>query len=227
MIIGALLAVSAAWKLRRLDDRAFDRLVAGLGIFLAVTEIFKQICLFRAAGGHYDWWYFPFQLCSMPMYMCLACTFSHSGRVRRLLCTFMHNFSLLGALAVIFDTSGLYHESLLLTAHSFLWHILIIFLGALIGFSGRMDVSWKGYRDSALLFLALCAAATGINVWAHPFGDINMFYITPYSPSNQVVFRGIARCLGTIPTDLIYVGCIASGAAAMHAGERRYVGKAE
>ena len=71
MIIGALLAVSAAWKLRRLDDRAFDRLVAGLGIFLAVTEIFKQICLFRAAGGHYDWWYFPFQLCSMPMYMCL------------------------------------------------------------------------------------------------------------------------------------------------------------
>ncbi len=145
MIIGALLAVSAAWKLRRLDDRAFDRLVAGVGIFLAVTEIFKQICLFRAAGGHYDWWYFPFQLCSMPMYMCLACTFSHSGRVRRLLCTFMHNFSLLGALAVIFDTSGLYHESLLLTAHSFLWHILIIFLGALIGFSGRMDVSWKGY----------------------------------------------------------------------------------
>lgn len=217
-----LLALLLAWRLRRMGDRAFTWLMGFIGLLFASTEILKQLYLYQAGGGRYNWWYFPFQLCSIPMYLCLLYPLCRRGRGRRLLCTFMYNFNLLGAIAVFFDTSGLYHDSLLLTIHSFGWHILIIFLGSLILFSRRTDVSWAGYGKSLALFLALCLMATGFNILFHPFGDIDMFYITPYYPSIQIIFHSIALRLGTIPGDLIYVGAIAAGAALFHLAARRW-----
>lgn len=42
------------------------------GILMAASEIWKQLTLtFLINHGAYDWWYFPFQLCSIPMYICL------------------------------------------------------------------------------------------------------------------------------------------------------------
>ena len=37
------------------------------------SEIWKQFTLtFAIGGGSYIWWYFPFQLCSIPMYILLV-----------------------------------------------------------------------------------------------------------------------------------------------------------
>ena len=42
------------------------------GIFLSLGEIYKQLFLYVVVNqGRFDWWYFPFQLCSTPMY-CLS-----------------------------------------------------------------------------------------------------------------------------------------------------------
>ena len=42
------------------------------GLVLAVSELYKQSFLyFIVSQGRYNWWYFPFQLCSVPMYLCL------------------------------------------------------------------------------------------------------------------------------------------------------------
>lgn len=40
------------------------------GIILAFGELYKQLFLYVIVNhGKYDWWYFPFQLCSTPMYL--------------------------------------------------------------------------------------------------------------------------------------------------------------
>ena len=42
------------------------------GIIMLVSEIWKQYTLTFVLGqGHYNLWYLPFQLCSIPMYVCL------------------------------------------------------------------------------------------------------------------------------------------------------------
>ena len=49
------------------------------GVILALMELYKQAFLyFIEFDGRYDWWYFPFQLCSIPMYLCLAVPFLRS-----------------------------------------------------------------------------------------------------------------------------------------------------
>ena len=44
----------------------------GCGLVLALGELYKQLFLYQIVNqGRYDWWYFPMQLCSTPMYLSL------------------------------------------------------------------------------------------------------------------------------------------------------------
>ena len=44
------------------------------GVVLLVMEVMKQVFIFSVLnqGRYYNWWYVPFQLCSVPMYLCLC-----------------------------------------------------------------------------------------------------------------------------------------------------------
>lgn len=64
------------------------------GILMAASEIWKQLTLtFLINHGAYDWWYFPFQLCSIPMYICLILPVISSQkypRLHQILLTFLN-----------------------------------------------------------------------------------------------------------------------------------------
>ena len=67
-----LLAVFCALRAKRLSAAGRLRLISMCGWGLVVLEAYKQLFLFFVVNGrHYDWWFFPFQLCSVPMYMCI------------------------------------------------------------------------------------------------------------------------------------------------------------
>ena len=98
-----------------------------------LSEIWKQYCItFIINEHHYDWWYFPFQLCSIPMYVCLLLPFVRE-KARDILLTFLKTFGLMGGIFTFFDTSGLHYPYAPLTAHSYLWHVLLIILGIVSG----------------------------------------------------------------------------------------------
>lgn len=74
--IGVCLAVGLAWSLRRLPERSLFLLIGGIGFFLAAAEILKQCFLYEIVYHQRNsWWYFPFQLCSLPLYFCPAIPF--------------------------------------------------------------------------------------------------------------------------------------------------------
>lgn len=71
-LFGLSAAFTLAWLCRRLPQAYRVRLLFFLGILLALSECYKQMFLYYIVNGRkYDWWYFPFQLCSIPMYLCL------------------------------------------------------------------------------------------------------------------------------------------------------------
>ena len=117
MLIGILLAAFAAWKLRTRSEAFRLHLLFACGVFLAFSEVYKQLFLYYIENNrHYDWWYFPFQLCSLPMYLCLLLPFV-PHKYQRIFCTFMYNYNLLGAVMVFVDPSGLMHPYWTLTLH--------------------------------------------------------------------------------------------------------------
>ncbi len=187
------------------------------GLVMLFSEIWKQYCLtFLVSNGTYIWWYFPFQLCSIPMYICLLLPWDACSKIRSILLTFLMDFGLLGGVFTFFDTSGMHYSYQPLTIHSFAWHILLIMIGIYTGFAGKSDYSWKGFGKCTCLFLSCCLIATLFNLAFHPYGKINMFYISPYYPMGQVVFRDIAGILGNNVGIALYILSIIVGAGLLH-----------
>lgn len=187
------------------------------GLIMAVSEIWKQYCLtFLIGQGTYNWWYFPFQLCSIPMYLCLLLPWIRSERLRRIFLAFLMDYGLLGGIFAFFDTSGMHYSYLPLTIHSFAWHILLIVLGIAAGLSQYADYSCHGYLGSACCYLFCCLLATLLNVSFHTLGTINMFYISPFLPMTQRFFKDIAKNLENPAGILLYILASMLGAGIFH-----------
>lgn len=107
-----------------------DRLFLLCGVLMLCSEIWKQLVLTFALGnGIYDWWYVPFQLCSVPMYVLLAYPWLRREGIRRTLLAFLMSYCLMSGIIVFADTSGLQYPIPELTAHSYVWHLLLILIG--------------------------------------------------------------------------------------------------
>ena len=179
------------------------------GICLFLSEIFKQLLLtFVVNGGNYYWWYLPFQLCSIPMYLMLLLPFVPL-KIQESFLVFLSTFGLLGGIAAFADTSGLHYPLALLTVHSYLWHFVLILIGLYAGFTlfkqrvFRLRVPAFGITE--LLYLACCTIAEWINLTFDSFGTINMFYINPDYSMQQIVFREIADTAGNLTAILLYI----------------------
>ena len=200
------------------------------GILMLCSEVWKQFTLtFVIGGGRYNWWYFPFQLCSIPMYILLAYPWLRRSNTRRTLLTFLMCYCLLGGVAVFADTSGLHYPLRALTIHSYLWHILLIILGVTAGitylrllrankkkalFSRSLKTAFplRPFLYSSLLYLACCLIAELLNLSLDRFGTINMFYINPDYQMQQVVFRDLLPILGNTGVILFYIASTILGA---------------
>lgn len=209
----------AAWLARKICQRTNSQRLPGIlflcGALLAVSEVYKQLFLYIVVNeGHYDWWYFPFQLCSLPMYLCLLLPLLRRPWQRDVVYTFLRDFALLGGIMALAEPSGLMHPYWTLTLHGLLWHLALIFISLLISFGRLGSASLQGYLHSLLLLAFFCGIATLINIKTH--GAADMFYISPYYPVSQVVFHQFSLQCGIAAGIVVYLGSICFGGFICH-----------
>ncbi|MCR5372497.1 MAG: YwaF family protein [Solobacterium sp.] len=175
------------------------------GLFLLCMEGVKQFYLFFIVNQaqYFNWWYFPFQLCSMPMYLCIGLKYAseeRKGPIR----TFLYTYGLIGALAALAWPEDILMGSMFLKVHGFLWHGLMV--GIAMVCAERKEDS---FCRTVQFFLFLCVCAEIINTAGtalRTHGSLpDMFYISPYTAAGQPVFRTIARYTGRIPEIGIYL----------------------
>ena len=209
-LAGILLFNAGAYSgLRKLDDRRLIRLLHALGGLMILAEIWKQwYCYHHVFGETVSLWFFPWQLCSMAMYCSFLLPFLKEKHQNTVL-VFLASFSFFAAVMALLVPSDMLRPQIPLACHGFIYHCLMITesLGAVIILRRRGQ---SRFAPAALLFFLMAAAAEGINIAGHLIlKDIhiepNMFYITPYYASTQVVFNQIANTLGILPEILIYL----------------------
>ena len=212
LIGGLSVCLLAAILLRRVGNKTNNILLFSVGAFLLVSEIYKQLFYtFYIGQGTYQWWIFPFQLCSVPMYLCLILPFIKSEKFRRPLYTFLATFNLLGGFIAMFEPSGLSHEYVTLTLHAFIWHLLLVFVGFYLIASDRAARSFKEYLPSVGVFFGLCTLAQIFNVIFRE-KDFKMFYISPFHPTPLVVFKQIEQATTWWVNMIVYLFALCLGA---------------
>ena len=212
--IGIAICVFLAYKLRNLSERGHKTVLGCVGAVLILTEIYKQLFYcFYMSNNSYVWWIFPFQLCSVPMYLCIIAIFLKTGPFRNGIYGFMTTYNLLGGLMAFIEPSGITHSYWTLTLHAYIWHMLLIFIGIYLIVSGHFAKTRKDYCHATLTFLALCAVAFSINLIFRDVsgGSINMFFVGP-SNSSLAVFKDISKRFGWYVSTALYIPTVMLGA---------------
>ncbi len=207
VLIGIVLCALLAWRLRKLKDKGNAILLVSIGVFLVICEIYKQLFYFYYIGqGSYQWWIFPFQMCSVPMYLCILAPLLKKGKLQNGMYHFMMIYNLLGGVMAMIEPSGLMHEYWTLTLHAFIWHTILVFVGLYLGFSDRTTVRKSDFKLATYTLLGLCGIAFCINLlcWDAANGDINMFFVGPAN-SSLIVFKDIAQQFGWYVSTALYI----------------------
>lgn len=215
-IIGFLACGFITWKLRSVSERKSRAIIFSMGAFLAFLDMYKQLFYhFYVDAGEpgYTWWIFPFQLCNIAMYFCLIAPLLKKGPVQQGMYSFMMLYNLLSGGISFLEPSGLLHPYPTLTAVSCLWHMVLVFVGLFLVFSGRGGSTKKDYILSTITFLSLCVVAFSINLifWKPSGGTINMFFIGPAN-SSLAVFSYIAKTFGWYVSTALYIPVVCLGA---------------
>lgn len=214
----SVMGIFFAWlAARKFSSHQSFRVLFSCGILLSLMELYKQGFLYFIVNSCcYDWWYFPFQLCSIPMYLCLMLPFIRSQRIYRAVMTFLRDYSLLGGFPALAVPPGLIHPYWTLTLHGFFWHFILIFIGLFCTMCDDCRRSEHRFADTLPIFFCCCAIAFFINTVMGPEADADMFYISPYHPSSQPVFDQISLHLGIMPGIVIYLAAVLCGGFLVH-----------
>lgn len=232
ILAGILSAVAVfALAMRKKDRQQLLAFLFVSGLCMLLAEGFKQWFVLRfVSRGTRSMWYFPWQLCSMAMY-CSALAPVLKGKAQDALLVFLCTFSVIGAVFALLFPDDMMRPQILLFAHSFLYHTVMLFEGiaALFLLKRRKRAP---FFPALALFLGMAAVAEGINVASHFIirdirNEANMFYITPFYPSTQPVFDKIAQHAGVFVEIVVYLGAIALAAYLLYRLESLYLRKKE
>lgn len=191
------LAIWGAWRLRKVSDRGARWVLGIAGGALLAAEVYK--IAFHMTVDPYDWGFlgcFPFQLCSVPMYLSIFCAFCRNEKLNGWLYEFMFAINMFGGIMAFIEPSGINHPYWTLTVHAYLWHMTLIFIGLFLYFSKRACMDRSAYKKSAVVYLISCGVAQGFNL-IFP-GQVNCFYISPYRQSPLAVFKDIYAACGWV-----------------------------
>ena len=221
LIAVALLLTALYFVLRKRSVESLTRLILVLGVFMLLTEVWKQWFIRRYV--YFDGsavWFFPWQLCSMAMY-CAVAEPLFQGRARDTLLVFLSTYSVIAAVFALLVPADMMRPQIWLFTHSFVYHalMLVIALAAMLILKKRE--TRPRFLPTLPLYAGMALIAEAVNVIAHETNknghtDPNMFNITPYYPSTQPVFHGIAVKLGILPEILLYLSLIALAACGLY-----------
>lgn len=182
-------------------DARTDRIVFSCGVAFFLLELYKQLLYYFVLHGEvYDFSVFPFQFCSLPIYLCLAAPILPWERARKTVYRFLALFGVVGGYLVMGYPA--FSEIYALCIHSMLWHTLMIAIGGYLLIAVECGTNFR--RDlvpTSLMFLLCFAIAIGLNFLLAPAADrtgtaLNLFYMNPRYPTRYFLISDVRKAWG-------------------------------
>lgn len=178
--------------------------VLGTAILVALLEVYKQINYTFGDGSgepQYQWYAFPWQFCSTPMYIGLLAGIIRKGKVHEALCAYLATFSLFAGAAVMFYPTTVFISTIGINIQSMICHGTMIAIGVFLFASGHVRLEHKTILKALPVFAATVLTAVALNEIAYQTGlleehTFNMFFISPYCEPSLPVYSLVQ---GVIP----------------------------
>lgn len=201
-------------------DKKIDLTVFLFGAFFILIEIYKQV-FYTIEAGHYQWYAFPFQFCSVPMYVAFISPLIKNRKVKDYAYRFLIYFGLLAGLLVMLYPGDVFTKKITISIHSMLWHGGMVVLGTFLMFSKNFGHSYLDLLKSSVVYTMFVAIALVLNVvmynliFKETSDTFNMFFISPYYQSHIIILGDIQAKYGFFVHLICYIIAFNLGASVM------------
>lgn len=204
-------------KFRNVNDRVFRRIIMICWLVMLVLEVYKQVIFTFEYDGSvvtwdYQWYAFPYQLCSTPLYVLPFIAFMKDCKLRDFFTSYISTFSLFGGVAVFFYPNDVFIETIGINIQTMIHHGLQIVLGIFITVYSIKKLCFKYYLKSIPVFAVLVTIAIVLNEIVFSIfsangidEDFNMFYISRHFDCSLPVLSAIYPSVPYIVFSLIYI----------------------
>ena len=204
-------------KFRDCDDKIFRRIVLIGWCIIVVLEIYKQIIFSFNLDGtkvswDYQWYAFPFQFCSTPLYTLPFVVFLKDGKVRDAVIAYISTFSLFAGVAVMLYPNDVFISLIGINIQTMIHHGLQVIFGIFFACHARKKLNLRFYLSSIIVFAVFSSIAILLNVLVHKMfilksinEDFNMFYISPYYRCTLPILSDIYDILPYVAFLLVYL----------------------
>ncbi len=207
ILAGVLLCITH----KKGDDKRVRFIVLITAIIVTVLEVYKQINYsFSYENGiefKYQWYIFPWQFCSTPMYVGLLAGLTKKGYVHRAASAYLATFAFFAGAAVMFYPVDVFTETLGICIQTMVCHGSMITIAIYLLGSGYVKANRQTLLQAMSVFAVTVGVAIILNEIAHAAGItkehfFNMFYISPHCDPHLPVYS-IVQELVPYPLDLI------------------------
>ena len=202
LIIMIVASVVISLTVGKKNNPKYDRIVVLIfSIILVICEVFKQLFWFEFYG-YYRFEIFPFQFCTVPIYVSIAASIIRSDKIREICYRFLAFFGIIGGLAVmLIPTAVLYTYFVAMSLHSMIWHSILVIMGVYLIVSRGYGKKIKELYVPALMLVGFVILAIIGNILVYklhlgtpncqPGDNLSMFYISPYYPTQLPLLGAI------------------------------------
>lgn len=178
------------------------RVVLVTAILVTALEIYKQINYsFSYEDGivfDYQWYAFPFQFCSTPMYIGLLAGLTKKGKVHESLCAYLATYAMFAGLAVMIYPNDVFISTIGINIQTMICHGSMITIGIYLFASGYVKLQHKTILKAMPVFAVNVALAAVMNEIAYQVGlleteTFNMFFISPHCDPSLLVYSDVQK----------------------------------
>lgn len=191
------------------------RIVLTVAILVIVLEIYKQInYTFTYENGtilaEYQWYAFPWQFCSTPMYVGLLAGFT-KGKVHHAACAYLATFAMFAGFCVMFYPVDVFISTIGINIQTMICHGSMIAVGIYLLYTGYVKAEHKTILKAVPVFSAMVLVAVIMNEIAHFTGlletdTFNMFFVSPYCEPSLPVYSIVQQHVAYPWCLFIYIG---------------------
>lgn len=207
---------------RRPDEKAVSRVVFGVALVVTLLEIYKQTVYTFSAGegsitADYQWYAFPWQFCSSPMYAGLLTGIFRKGKIHDALYAYLATYALFAGLCVMFYPADVFIDLIGINIQTMVCHGSMVVIGIWLLMSGKVKLAHKTILKAVCVFAGFIAVAIFLNelTWRLDLtgGEtFNMFFISPHWEGTLPVYSMVQQVVPYPWCLVIYISAFTAAA---------------
>lgn len=196
------------------SERRIRFVVLGTALLVITLEIYKQINYsFSYTDGisfDYQWYAFPFQFCSTPMYIGLLAGLVPKGRLRNALYSYLATFAMFAGAAVMVYPGDVFVRTMGINIQTMICHGSMICIGIYLFYTGAVKLEHKTVLRGAIVFSCTLTIAVILNEIAYAAGLLetevfNMFFVSRHCEPSLPVYSIVQEVVPYPWSLIIYV----------------------